>query len=107
MEIGEASIQLQRNDLLLLTTDGIHEATNAAGQHYGERRLTRCLRRAAGSSADVVAAILADVSEHTGDAVQSDDVTVVAIQVGDMKARRRANTDVGDTPPPRARAVTV
>ena len=106
MEIGEASIQLQRGDLLLLTTDGIHEATNAAGQLYGERRLAGCIRRARGGAADVVEAILKDVSEHTGDAVQRDDVTVVAIQIGDKRARRRAITDVEDQIPPRAKAVT-
>lgn len=107
MEVGEASIQLQRGDLLLLTTDGIHEAANAAGELYGERRLARCVRQARGSAKDVVEAILDDVAAHTGDALQRDDVTVVAVAVGDKRARRRATTDVDDALPTRGRAVTV
>jgi sigma-B regulation protein RsbU (phosphoserine phosphatase) len=106
LEIGEASIQLQQGDLIVLATDGIHEARNAAGEEYGEQRLARCIASAGDTSGEVIEAILADVAAHAQDAVQRDDVTIVALSIGDTRARRRSATDVGDLEPARARAVT-
>jgi phosphoserine phosphatase RsbU/P len=107
LDVGEASIQLERGDLIILATDGIYEARNAAGEEYGEQHLARCVARANGKAADVIGAILLDVAAHTGEAAAlRDDVTVVALVIGDERARRRGANDVRDVPPARARTVT-
>ncbi len=105
LDVGEASIQLQPGDLIILSTDGIHEARNAAGEEYGEQRLARCVSRASGKAAEVIEAILADVAAHAGDAVQRDDVTIVALAIGEERARSGAK-GIRDRKPARARAVT-
>jgi sigma-B regulation protein RsbU (phosphoserine phosphatase) len=106
LDVGEASIQLQPGDLVVLSTDGIHEARNAAGEEYGEQRLARCVGRASGTAADVIEAILVDVAAHTGDAVQRDDVTIVTLAIGEERARRSGAKDIRDRKPARARAIT-
>jgi len=107
LDVGEASIQLQPGDLIILATDGIYEARNAAGEEYGEQHLARCLSRATGKAADVIGSILLDVAVHTGPAAPlRDDVTIVALVIGDERARRHGANDVRDVPPTRARAVT-
>src|SRR5262249_5131191 len=106
LDVGEASIQLQPGDLIVLSTDGIHEARNAAGEEYGEQRLARCVGRANGKASDVIEAILVDVAAHTGEAVQRDDVTIVAVAIGEERARRSGGRDIRDRKPARARAVT-
>ena len=107
LDVGEASIQLEPGDLIILATDGIYEARNAAGEEYGEQHLARCMARAKGKAADVIGTILVDVAEHTGVAAPlRDDVTIVALIIGDERARRRGANDVRDVPPARARAVS-
>jgi serine phosphatase RsbU (regulator of sigma subunit) len=105
VDVGEASIQLHAGDLILLTTDGVQEATNAAGEEYGEARLARCLAGATGRADDIIDAILGDVAAHTGPTVQRDDVTIVAFAVGEERARRRGKA-IRHRTPTRARAVT-
>ena len=52
---AEGSARLQRGDVLVLYSDGISEATNAAGEEYGLDRLTAAVTRAAGLSAESAA----------------------------------------------------
>ena len=100
LEIGEARVQLHSGDLLVLTTDGIHEARDASGNEYGIKRLSRRIRTARGSAQDVVKAILQDVDAHVGTADQGDDMTIVAVGVGTTRARARTETLPGVEPLP-------
>jgi sigma-B regulation protein RsbU (phosphoserine phosphatase) len=60
-------LRLHPGDMLLLYTDGISEATNAAGEAYGERRLVEALKRwGNGSADDFVARLEQDLLEFTG-----------------------------------------
>ncbi|KHK02936.1 SpoIIE family protein phosphatase [Desulfovibrio sp. TomC] len=66
--------------VLVLGTDGIWEARNAAGEMYGKVRFREAIRRAAGlSAAGVVAAVLADLAAFRGDRRSEDDVTLVVV----------------------------
>ena len=40
---GEARVQLHSGDLLVITTDGVHEARDARGNEFGMKRLSRII----------------------------------------------------------------
>lgn len=95
-DIGEATVQLHAGDMIVLATDGIHEARARNGAMYGAQRFERRVRTARGRCSDVVWSLLRDVEAHVGGEHKGDDVTVVAMSVGRMRARR--NTDVFPEP---------
>lgn len=98
LEVGEARVQLHSGDMIVFTTDGIHEARDAAGHEYGLKRLSRRIRSARGQADDVVRAILQDVDGHVKDGTQADDITVVAMSIDARRARRRTSTYPGFGP---------
>ncbi|MFV0422384.1 SpoIIE family protein phosphatase [Oleidesulfovibrio sp.] len=74
--------QLHRDDIVLLYTDGLVEARNAAGEMFGRDRLRSVVRDYAASGAQSVVDALCDVvGSFQGGVAQEDDVTVVAIRV--------------------------
>ncbi|WP_332852389.1 CHASE2 domain-containing protein [Duganella sp. S19_KUP01_CR8] len=76
--------QLQAGECLCLTTDGINEAMNEAGDLYGNERLDRLLAAlpstAAATPAAVVQAVRDDVRLHVGQAEPSDDLTLLVLR---------------------------
>ncbi|MEN6343025.1 MAG: SpoIIE family protein phosphatase [Methanospirillum sp.] len=77
-EYGEAEIGLETRDLLLLYTDGVVEAIDAAEKEFGEDRLRAVVAaHRDGSAAAVADAILAAVDAHVAGAEQFDDITLV------------------------------
>jgi phosphoserine phosphatase RsbU/P len=78
----QSSLDLAEGDRLVLFTDGITEAPDAAGEEFGEQRLLEILResRALGAST-IQASVLARVAKFTGDKFQ-DDATLVVLAVG-------------------------
>jgi serine phosphatase RsbU (regulator of sigma subunit) len=65
-------------DVLVLYSDGIHEAISADEEEFGEERLERLLREAHGDRASGVRTRILDaVAEHTRGIAANDDVTVV------------------------------
>jgi sigma-B regulation protein RsbU (phosphoserine phosphatase) len=95
LEVGEARVQLHTGDMLVLISDGIHEARDARGNEYGLKRLSRRIRTARGSAEDVVKAILTDVDAHVSNAPQGDDMTIVAMSIHEQRAKRRTSTIPG------------
>ncbi len=79
LDAGEARVQLRPGDLFVMVSDGILEARNTLGEEYGQDRLMRRLREVTGSAQDVVKAILGDLDQHTHQAGQGDDMTIVAM----------------------------
>jgi serine phosphatase RsbU (regulator of sigma subunit)/CHASE2 domain-containing sensor protein len=78
-----ASLQLEAGECLCLTTDGVTEAQNTAGELFGVARLQRLLqaRPPEGSCArDLVQAIHAEVQAFVGGADPADDLTIVALR---------------------------
>lgn len=78
----DGSLVLGKEDTLVLYTDGVTEAMNAAGDLYGEARLTAGLGRpaCAGDCRATLEALLADIRAFTRGAEQSDDITVLVVQ---------------------------
>lgn len=56
----QQEIQLYEGDKLLLFTDGVTEARNAAGDEFGEERLQECLRAYAGRNAPELRTLILD-----------------------------------------------
>ena len=75
----QQEIQLDAGDKLLLFTDGVTEARNAAGEEFGEERLQECLRFYRGNNAaELRAIILNEVRSFCGDKFD-DDVALMVV----------------------------
>jgi serine phosphatase RsbU (regulator of sigma subunit) len=72
----ERELQLEAGDVLVLYTDGIIEAADAAGEHYGPERLERIIEANGHlAAARLCDAVLEDVRRFTH--VQHDDLTIL------------------------------
>jgi sigma-B regulation protein RsbU (phosphoserine phosphatase) len=80
-EYVEASHQLHRGDVLVLYTDGVCEATNAAGEAFGYHALDGILTDCDGDVECVVKRVQQAVREHEGGEVPNDDRTILVMQV--------------------------
>lgn len=77
----QQEVTLRPGDLLVLYTDGFPEAENPAGEAFGEERLIAAFRDRAGRTPEeLIAALLAEVREHTGGEAQ-DDLTLLVLSV--------------------------
>lgn len=82
IEIPSQALDLKPGDTLVFYTDGVTEAFDSQEHQFGERRLLACLADMAGqSSQDALGTTLAAVRGHAGDAMQSDDITIVAVRL--------------------------
>jgi sigma-B regulation protein RsbU (phosphoserine phosphatase) len=79
-EYATQEIDLQPGDRLFAYTDGVPEATNAAGDFFGKDRLAEILADPAPSAAALLAAVNRNLQAFIGSARQADDVTMVAVQ---------------------------
>jgi serine phosphatase RsbU (regulator of sigma subunit) len=79
-DYDRAKLRMGPGDALVLYTDGITEARDAAGDMYGEERLLNVAQRAQGCSAGVIQeALLDDVHRFVGDAPRVDDITLMVL----------------------------
>ncbi len=75
--------RLDAGDWLVIFTDGVVEAENAAGEEYDEPRLVRIIDRGAGSApAELLRSLLTDVDLFVGNAPQHDDITCLLLKRG-------------------------
>ena len=101
--VGDFPYPVDRDHLgpgssLVLFTDGVTEAQDAAGTLYSGRRLVACIEAAPPTSArQAVDTVFTDVRNFTGAALQADDITVLAV--------RRPPLSHGDLDPAIARLV--
>ncbi|MGB2905458.1 MAG: SpoIIE family protein phosphatase [Candidatus Aminicenantaceae bacterium] len=85
-EYQQETAILEPGDVLVLFTDGVTEAVDSgletvADSLFGEDRLIEViLEHRTGSAREIQSAILAAISEFTGSAPQSDDITLVVIK---------------------------
>lgn len=79
--ISEVVEPFAAGDALVLYTDGVTEAPNAAGREFSSARLTDAVRAAfAGSPREINDAVLAAVHRFGGELAQRDDFTLVTIK---------------------------
>jgi len=77
----ESECTLEPGDLLLIYSDGISEAANAAGDEFGESGILDVLQRERGAgSAAVLDAIVKAALDFEGDQLQMDDMTLIVLQ---------------------------
>jgi serine phosphatase RsbU (regulator of sigma subunit) len=78
----EIRVPLNRGDVVVLYTDGVVEAINAAGEMYGFDRFLETVGSGRHLSADaLLETLLEDVSRFAGGAEQHDDITVVVAKI--------------------------
>lgn len=74
-------VDLTSGDCVLFVTDGVKEALNEHEEEFGMERLSEAFRGSASMGAEaVVKKVQEAVQSFTGDGVQLDDVTIVAIE---------------------------
>jgi sigma-B regulation protein RsbU (phosphoserine phosphatase) len=79
----QAHLHLQQGDTLVLYTDGVSEARNAADEEFGDERIRDTAAAAlAGGPAAVRTALLEAVRAFSGGTPQNDDLTVVVMRYG-------------------------
>src|SRR5436189_1089200 len=75
------AIPLERDDCLVLYTDGVTETLNTEGDEFGLDRMMESVRASVNDGAQaVVKKIIQDVRDFTGSAPQNDDITLIAIR---------------------------
>ncbi len=77
-------INLSPGDIIVFTSDGVEEAQDEQGEFYGQERLIDLLQACGkkGMSAGAIRdEVVDDVVRFTGDAPQTDDLTVVVLRV--------------------------
>jgi serine phosphatase RsbU (regulator of sigma subunit)/anti-sigma regulatory factor (Ser/Thr protein kinase) len=80
MEYDNKVYRMKTNEVMVLTSDGITEAHNSAGEMYGFGRLMGRVAKTAADS-DMVKEIVGDLEGWTGaDAEQEDDITLVVVR---------------------------
>ena len=79
----EETVQLQPGDVLVMFSDGVSEALNAAGEEFGDPRILECVQRSGqGSPTEVLDCLVQTVKAFAAGTVQSDDLTAVVVRYG-------------------------
>ncbi len=78
---GDFAIPLERDDCLVLYTDGVTEALDANGDEYGPDRMIQSVRESAGNgAAAVITRMIDDLRNFVGSQPQNDDITLIVIR---------------------------
>ncbi len=78
---ADFAVPLERDDCLVLYTDGVTEALNTEGDEFGLERTIESVRASATDGAQaIVKQVIDDVRNFTGSNPQNDDITLIAIR---------------------------
>jgi len=78
---GDFAVPLERDDCLVLYTDGVTEALDPEGNEFGLERTIQSVRASATDGAQaIVKQVINDVRNFTGSHPQNDDITLIAIR---------------------------
>lgn len=79
------SCHIDNGSTLFMYTDGVTEAENISKELYGEKRLMSLLRELTSSTPrGVIEKVLDDIAQHTKDAEQNDDITILCCSIGNI-----------------------
>ena len=78
----QAEVDIEPGDLLVVFSDGVSEATNAAGGEFGEEGIIESVKHVWQKSAGGVCdGVLADVRKFLGDELPHDDQTLMVVRL--------------------------
>lgn len=78
---SEKTVKLEKNDTLILYTDGVTEAMDSTFKLFGQEKLMDVLKPLYQKPlTEIVDTILESIKEHGGKAAQSDDCTLLALR---------------------------
>jgi len=78
---GDFPVPLERDDCLVLYTDGVTEALDTDGNEFGVERTVQSVRASADNGAQaIVARLIDDLRNFVGSHPQNDDITLIAIR---------------------------
>jgi len=82
MQYRSEKIQLMKDDVIVMFTDGISEAMNKKGEEFSDAALEKLSLESVGeTSENIMKRIQSEVQKFTDGANQSDDITLVVIKV--------------------------
>jgi serine phosphatase RsbU (regulator of sigma subunit) len=94
----EGRLALQPGDLLLLFSDGLPEASNGAGDEFGDERIEALLKRHATlAPPELLDRILQDVAQFVADAPARDDLTIFVLRYRGQDAPAKQPAVSGQT----------
>jgi phosphoserine phosphatase RsbU/P len=80
-DYASASVKLEKDDFLVIYTDGVSEAVNIQGEMFEEERLQHLLEDFKGQTVDELAGTIREgVKAFSEGAAQSDDITILVVQ---------------------------
>ena len=78
---NDVAVPLERDDCLVLYTDGVTEAIDTEGDEFGVERMIQSVRASATSGAPaIVTRLIDDLRNFVGSQPQNDDITLIAIR---------------------------
>jgi phosphoserine phosphatase RsbU/P len=78
---SDFALSLERDDCLLLYTDGVTEALDEKGDEFGFDRVVQCVRDSAPSGAPaIITRLIDELRSFVGTQPQNDDITLIAIR---------------------------
>jgi sigma-B regulation protein RsbU (phosphoserine phosphatase) len=81
LEFTEDKIFINKNETIVLFTDGVNEAMNASFEEFGDERFTAILEKSASDNCQqIIENVLSGVSDFVGEAEQSDDITLLVLK---------------------------
>jgi len=81
VEYSTRKYGLQREDLLVIYSDGVTEAQNESGEFFGQNRLEQCVKELSNlTTVEAGPIIVEEVQRFTGEAPQHDDLSIILIK---------------------------
>ena len=78
---GDVAVPLERDDCLVLYTDGVTEAIDTEGNEFGLERMMESVRASAtNGAAAIITRLIDDLRNFVGANPQNDDITLIAIR---------------------------
>lgn len=88
-------LKLDQGDAIFLYTDGITEAMNVERKFFGNQRLLKIMASTCDSAKQDIETVYEAVKEFTGEAAQSDDITMLELIYFGRAEERKENYEYG------------